>query len=72
MPKGLRCTCISKTTRHHVVHVVHVEDEVLLVIRDGSIYAGSIAANKLTTARVWVASRVETLLGRWTDLGGAQ
>ena len=52
------------------VHAFHAEDEVLVVIGDGSIYAGSISANKLLFVRAYVSANVEELLARWASYGG--
>ena len=52
------------------VHAFYGDDEVLVVIRDGSVYIGSIQANKLALVRDYVAANVEELLARWATCGG--
>lgn len=53
------------------VHAFHGEDEALILIRDGSIYAGSLPSNKLAALRAWVAANAVELLARWGAFGGA-
>lgn len=52
------------------IHAFCGEDEVLVVIRDGSVYAGAMQANKLALVRAYVAANVAELLARWTAYGG--
>jgi len=52
------------------VHAFYGEDEVVVVIRDGSVYAGAMQANKLALVRAYVAANVAELLARWTVYGG--
>jgi hypothetical protein len=52
------------------VHAFYGEDEVLVVIRDGFVYAGAMQANKLALVRAYVAANVAELLARWTAYGG--
>lgn len=52
------------------VHAFHGDDEVLVVIRDGSVYAGSLPANKLGQVRGYVAANIPELLARWATYGG--
>ncbi len=52
------------------VHPFHVDDEVLVVIRDGSVYAGALSSNQLSLVRDYVAANVEELLARWAAFGG--
>ena len=52
------------------VHAFHGEDEVLVVIRDGSVYAGALSGNQLSLVRDYVAANVEELLARWAAFGG--
>ena len=52
------------------VHAFHGDDEALIVIRDGSVYAGSLPSSKLGLAQEYVAANMETLLARWATVGG--
>ena len=45
-------------------------DEVLVVITDGAVYAGSFPSNKLTVVQDYVSANRETLLARWAAFGG--
>ena len=51
------------------VHAFHGDDEALVVIRDGSVYAGSLG-NKLGLVQDYVSVNVEELLARWASFGG--
>ena len=52
------------------VHALYGGDEVLVVIRDGSVYTGSLQANKLALVVAYVAANTEDLLARWATYGG--
>lgn len=52
------------------IHAFHGDDEALVLIRDGSIFAGSLPANKLGPVRAWVAANAAVLLARWAAFGG--
>lgn len=52
------------------VDAFHAEDEVLVVIRDGSVYAGSLPSKRLGLVQDYVAANVEELLARWASFGG--
>lgn len=52
------------------VHAFHGDDEVLVVIRDGSVYAGALPAKKLALVRKYVEANVDALLERWDAYGG--
>jgi len=52
------------------VHAFYGDDEALVVIADGSVYAGKLPARRLVLVQDHVASRVEELLTRWTAYGG--
>lgn len=52
------------------VHAFHGEDEVLVVIRDGSVYVGALSGNQLSLVRDYVSANVEELLARWAAFGG--
>lgn len=52
------------------VHAFYGDDEVLVVVRDGSVYAGAIPTSKLVLVRQYVADNVDTLLARWDTYGG--
>ncbi len=52
------------------VHAFYGEHEVLVVVRDGSVYAGYIPAKKLAVVQTYVAANVDDLLVRWEQYGG--
>ena len=52
------------------VHGIYGDDEALVTIRDGGVYAGSLPANKLAVVSGYVLANTETLLARWRDYGG--
>ncbi len=52
------------------VHALYGDDEVLVVVRDGSVYAGSFPSSKLALVQQYVAEHTEALLARWVDFGG--
>ena len=52
------------------VHAFHGDDEVLVVVTDGSVYAGSLPGPKLLLVRRFVAADVDQLLTRWASYGG--
>lgn len=53
------------------VHAFYGDDEVLVVVRDGTVYQGSIPANKLALVQQYVAEHAAALLARWDGYGGA-
>jgi hypothetical protein len=61
---------IVMNTRDHLpphVHVLFKEEEVVIEIADGAVYAGSIAGHALTAARGWIAANREDLMARWAE-----
>lgn len=61
---------IVMNTRDHLpahVHVLFKEDEVVVEIADGAVYAGSIAGHALTAARTWIAANRDDLMVRWAE-----
>ncbi len=52
------------------VHAFHGDDEVLVVIRDGSVYAGSLPGRKVELVRDYVAANTQELMARWATYGG--
>jgi hypothetical protein len=62
-------TCTFETTRRRTF-TLYGDDEVLVVVRDGSGYAGSLPAAKLALVREYVAANVDDLLARWVTYGG--
>lgn len=52
------------------VHAFYGDDEALVVIRDGSIYAGALPTQKLALVKVYLAENVVDLLARWSTYGG--
>jgi hypothetical protein len=75
MPKlaSLDGTDVYMYFRDHApphVHAFHGDDEVLVVIRDGSVYQGQIAAAKLALVRLYVAAHADELRERWKTYGG--
>jgi hypothetical protein len=67
---------VDRRRRHlHVLQgsrsaALNGDDEVLVVIRDGSIYTGSLQASKLAPVVAYVAANTEELLARWATYGG--
>lgn len=52
------------------VHAFHGDDEVLVVVADGTVLVGSLPPGKLALVRDYVASNVDELLARWAAYGG--
>lgn len=52
------------------VHAFHGDNEVLVVIPDGSVYAGSFPSNKLSVVQDYVSANREVLLAPWAAFGG--
>jgi hypothetical protein len=52
------------------VHALYGDDEVLVVIRDGSVYAGFLQPRKLALVAAYVAANADELLARWASCGG--
>jgi len=52
------------------VHAFHGDDEAVLLVRDGSIFAGSLPVNKLAVVRAWIEANGRELLARWAAFGG--
>lgn len=52
------------------VHAFYGDDEVLVVIRDASVYAGSIPHNKMFHVNRYIADHIDDLLARWKAYGG--
>lgn len=52
------------------VHAFLGDDEVLVVVSDGTVYAGSLPPSKLALVRQYVAAEVDELLARWDAYGG--
>lgn len=59
---------IWMNTRDHLpahVHCSFRDEEVVVVIADGSIYAGSMSARALKACRDWIAANRDNLVQRW-------
>ena len=53
------------------IHAVYGSEEVLIVIGDGSVYAGGLSSKKLALVQEYVGGNVDALLERWAMYGGA-
>lgn len=60
---GLKFNVHPKDHAPSHVHVWEAEFEVLLVIRDGSVYQGNIPS--LAKAQAWLAANRDMLIDRW-------
>lgn len=52
------------------VHAFHGDGEVLVVLKDRSVYAGSLPPAKLVLVQAYVATNEVALLTRWAGYGG--
>lgn len=63
------CTYFRDHAPPHV-HAFYGDDEALVVVADGSVYAGALPTRKLVLVQEYVAANVEELLARWATYGG--
>lgn len=68
--EGVDITMYFKDHAPPHVHAFHGDDEVLVEIRGGGVYAGSLPAAKLAVVRAYVAANMDDLLARWASYGG--
>lgn len=52
------------------VHAFHGDDDAAVMIRDGSVIAGSLPSAKAAVVRAYVLAHMDELLERWRSYGG--
>mgnify|MGYP001172828208 FL=1 len=52
------------------VHAFYGDDEALVVVADGALFAGQLPARRLALVRAYIAPRRDELLNLWETFGG--